>query len=146
MSLHDPRGGGGVLGLNWPRKQCHRLRCPMCLSEEESVDHLLLHGVVAHKIWNMLLDSFQCSWVLHHTINDLYQTWSLPFASPKGKILWSLSFAIIWTLWKERNQLSFEGNSSSSEYIFFRMRICTAHWVSTLPEFWGLQSNIILFN
>lgn len=64
----------------------------------------------------------------------------------KGRFCGVFPLQLFGLLWKERNQLSFEGNSSSSEDTFFRMRICTAHWVSTLPEFWGLQSNIILFN
>lgn len=120
--------------------------CPMCLSDEESVDYLLLNCVVAHKPWNMLLSSFQCSWVLPRTITDLYYAWKLPISSPKWKILWCLSFfATSRTLWKERNQRSFEGKPSLED-IFLRTRICITHWVSTLPDLWGLPLNFILFN
>ena len=35
--------------------------CPMRLSHEESVDHLLVNCGVVDKLLNMLLSSFQCS-------------------------------------------------------------------------------------
>lgn len=35
--------------------------CPLCLSDEESVEHLLLNCNVAWKVWYLVLGGFGCS-------------------------------------------------------------------------------------
>ena len=49
--------------------------CPMCLTEEETVDHLLLNCKVAQMLWRLVIDCFGCSWVLPNCIVDLFQAW-----------------------------------------------------------------------
>ncbi|RVW90126.1 hypothetical protein CK203_035974 [Vitis vinifera] len=39
-------------------------RCFLCLSEEETVDHLLLHCVKTRVLWNLLFSLFGISWTL----------------------------------------------------------------------------------
>ena len=46
--------------------------CPMCLEEEETVDHLTLNCRVANMIWNSVLGWFSCSWAFPRSIQDLF--------------------------------------------------------------------------
>ena len=38
-------------------------RCYLCLSKEESIDHILLHCVLTRSLWNLLFSLFGVSWV-----------------------------------------------------------------------------------
>lgn len=78
--------------------------CPLCLSAEESVDHLLLNCAVSQDISNSLFYCFEYSWVLPSSIHGLFEVWKYEFGTPIGKLLWSASFfATIWAIWKERS-------------------------------------------
>lgn len=48
-------------------------------------------------------------------------------------------FAIIWTIWKERNWRCFEGKSLNLESIIDSSCVVVTSWVSILSEFWGLH-------
>ena len=48
------------------------------------------------------------------TLLELFQEWKHPIGVPRGMELWRLSFlAVLWTIWKERNSMCFEGVASS---------------------------------
>lgn len=66
--------------------------CPMCLGDEESVDHLFLNCNVARMIRRSAVDNFRCSWAFPKGIQELYQVWYPTIGLPKGKELWRLSF------------------------------------------------------
>ncbi|RWR75099.1 Reverse transcriptase zinc-binding domain-containing protein [Cinnamomum micranthum f. kanehirae] len=121
--------------------------CPLCLADEESVDHLLFHCKQMRALWSAILYEFNCSWVMSQSIQDLFHQWATPIYTSKGKIMWCLSFlACVWTIWKERNRRCFEGIASSKEDLIFRLKFCIASWVSYLPDFWGLSTDAIMFN
>lgn len=46
--------------------------CPLCLSAEESIDHLLLRCKMGNMIWNSYISNFGCCLVLPYTISDLF--------------------------------------------------------------------------
>ena len=45
-------------------------RCYLCLSEEESIDHILLHCEQARSLWNLLFSLFGVSWVLSYSVRE----------------------------------------------------------------------------
>lgn len=47
--------------------------CPLCLAAEESVDHVLLHYPLAHKVRSSTISCFELSWVLPRGIGELYE-------------------------------------------------------------------------
>ena len=49
--------------------------CPMCLKDEETIDHLLLQCNNAMKIWNTVINWFGCSWVFPKRAQDLFMAW-----------------------------------------------------------------------
>ena len=82
--------------------------CPMCLEDEETIDHLALTCNSAAKIWNIVISWFGCSWVFPKNIQDLFMAWKSPLQSHKGTEMWNLYFRVVtWHLWKERNARCF---------------------------------------
>lgn len=53
---------------------------------------------------------------------------------------------VVWAIWNDRNQICFEGKSSSMADIIDKARFSVASWISILPEFRGLTVNLVLFN
>ena len=45
-------------------------RCYLCLSEEKSIDHILLHCELARSLWNLLFSLFGVLWVLPYSIRE----------------------------------------------------------------------------
>ena len=120
--------------------------CPLCLVDEESVNHLL-HRKLTNAHWSSTLKEFNFSWVLPQSLSELFHQCYCPISSTKGKATWRLSFlACIWTIWKERNKRCFEGIDSSQEDLILNMKFCVASWVSHLPDFWGLPLDAIMYN
>lgn len=66
--------------------------CPLGLSAEESIDHLLLSCVMAQKIWNSILSSYKCSWVFQKHISNLFDGCRFGIGPPKEKIMWASCF------------------------------------------------------
>jgi hypothetical protein len=50
-------------------------RCWLCESEEELVDHLLLHCGAASALWNAFFTRFGLSWVMPSSIKELFASW-----------------------------------------------------------------------
>ena len=68
---------------------------PMCLRDEESVNHLLLNCSIASTLWYSVADWFGCSWVFPDCILDHFLSWKSPIGSSRGKEMWRLSFLAV---------------------------------------------------
>ena len=89
-------------------------RCFLCLSEEETVDHLLLHCVKTRVLWNLLFSLFGVYWTLSCTVKATLLGWNGGFVGKRRKRAWQMaSLCIFWSVWKERNRLAF-GNEELS--------------------------------
>ena len=101
--------------------------CPMCLRDEESVDHLLLNCKEAQSLWRAVVGWFDCRWVFPKSLIELFQAWKEPIGIPRGKELWRFTFlAVIWIIWKERNSRCFEGKESSVSSLVERIKVLVA--------------------
>lgn len=58
--------------------------CPLCVSAEETVGHLLLDCNMVQSLWISTLCSFDCSWVLPQSILELFEAWNFGFGT-RGK-------------------------------------------------------------
>ena len=114
---------GGVLtmdNLSWHRKIIVNA-CPVCLVNEESVDHLLLNCKVAQGLWSEVLNWFHCSWAHPRSIGGLVEAWLLEVGSIKRKLMCKTAFpALLWIIWNERNSQCFEDSSTSVENLMLR--------------------------
>ncbi|RVW34286.1 putative ribonuclease H protein [Vitis vinifera] len=89
-------------------------RCFLCLSEEETVDHLLLHCVKTRVLWNLLFSLFGISWTLSCTVKTTLLGWNGGFVEKRRKKAWQMApLCIFWSVWKERNRGSLAESHSS---------------------------------
>ena len=113
---------------------------PLCLEDEESLDHLLLKCNFANRIWSVVLGWFRCSWVLPRSLSDLFEAWIFQYMAPRGREMWKLSFlAVIWFIWKERNDRCFKRIASCVDSITCKIQLFVALWVSVIPSFQGIM-------
>ena len=140
---------GGILTIDNLRRRRKIIvnACPMCLADEESVEHLLLNCKVAKGLWSEVLSWFHCSWTQLRSIRGLFEAWLLEVGSNRGRILWRTAFpALLWIIWKERNSRCFEDSSTSAEDLAYKLKFTIASLVSILPQFHGISIDVILRN
>lgn len=68
--------------------------CP-CPAVQEMLDHLFLYCRVAQALWISVLGWFVCR-VFPWTILDLFETWMVAMGSFRGRIMWKLSFLVLY--------------------------------------------------
>ncbi|WJZ84180.1 hypothetical protein VitviT2T_003796 [Vitis vinifera] len=103
---------GKVLTLDRLQRRGWHLpnRCFLCGCEEETVNHILIHCIVARVLWDMICALVGIKWVFPETVKEVLLSWRGPFVGKKRKKIWkSIPLYIFWTLWKERNRLAFGG-------------------------------------
>ena len=60
-------------------------RCYLCLSKEESIDHILLHCVLTRSLRNFLFSLFGVLWVLPYSIREALLGWLGPCVGRRGR-------------------------------------------------------------
>ena len=101
---------GKILTLDQLQRRGYSLanRCFLCLTEAETVDHLLLHCVMTRTLWNLLFSLFGVEWVLSGTVKETLLGWHGAFVGKIRKKAWQMTpLYIFWSVWKERNLLAF---------------------------------------
>lgn len=118
---------------------------PMCMADEETMDHLLLRSKVAQALWSLIVRWFDYCWAFPCHLGELFQTWHLWTHSVRGRVMWTTSFhAVISTIWKERNFGCFEGKQTYQEDLIDRLKFTIASWASILLKFQGIPSNLFM--
>ena len=82
--------------------------CIMCRHCGETVDHLLLHCEMAYRLWSFVFITFGLSWVIPRSIPDLLFGWWNWLGKHLSQIWNLVPLCILWCIWKERNQRTFE--------------------------------------
>uniref|UniRef100_A0A2N9EUJ9 Reverse transcriptase zinc-binding domain-containing protein n=1 Tax=Fagus sylvatica TaxID=28930 RepID=A0A2N9EUJ9_FAGSY len=88
--------------------------CCMCRKGWETGDHLLIHCVVATDLWSAVLRSFGVCWVFPNSIKDLVYGWFNSFGKHDSAIWNLVPLCLMWTVWRERNQRTFEDLEQST--------------------------------
>ena len=103
-------------------------RCPLCVSDEENADHLLLHCSFASEVWKDSLKISLDRFSMPANTQELMKTWAniSPFNTAKKDILkaswmWLPKF-ICWKLWNERNNRIFREKSSTTARVAASIR------------------------
>ena len=55
----------------------------MCREDEETIDHLFLHCIVANELWATVLSLFGMHWVMPRRVVDLLDCWQGSLAGIK---------------------------------------------------------------
>ena len=112
--------------------------CPLCSTDPESSEHLLLHCSLSQQLWNWWLELWKIKWAFPFSLKDSFVQWYYPSKNSFFKKVWSASFFIImWTIWKERNSRIFENSSTSvkclKDLILLRMGWWIKGWDDDFP-------------
>ncbi|XP_077223398.1 uncharacterized protein LOC143857010 [Tasmannia lanceolata] len=108
------------------KKRCFQMAswCVLCRKEEETIDHLLLQCQMAHVLWTNLLRSFNMKWVFRRSIRSVILNWKGGRFGSVGDLLWKLvPYALIWNIWKERNNRIFQGKERCVRGICLQTKI-----------------------
>ncbi|KAG6675596.1 hypothetical protein I3842_15G111500 [Carya illinoinensis] len=102
----------------------------MCRKNGETVDHLLLHCEVVGTLWNEVLNRMELAWVMLATMTELMASWINLRGFPQNLAVWKMvSICIMWCLWKEQNDWTFEDKEHSLEEfrLFFISTLSLGH-------------------
>ncbi|KAE8717060.1 hypothetical protein F3Y22_tig00110065pilonHSYRG00307 [Hibiscus syriacus] len=100
--------------------------CPLCKKVEESSSHLFFTCPVVWLLWNKFLQFWNFSSVLHADAKMFLLCWD---ELKSNSTIWSfIPGAIIWTIWKTRNFIVFEGGKLDQLELFFLARVRLASW------------------
>ena len=119
--------------------------CYMCKRCGESVDHLLLHCPIAYEMWSVVFCLFGICWVIPQRVVDLLDSWSCNFRRHHNIAIWRIvPHYLMWCIWQERNNRSFEGCERSilqfKSFYFFTL----LKWCLVSPSFSCLSLPILL--
>lgn len=104
--------------------------CPMCLNDEKTVDHLLLHCKFASQLRSSVLGRFGCLWVLPFSLLQFFEEWCTPIKKPRWVEMWKVSFlGVLWVVQKEKNRRCFEGKSRCPGELAESLKFMVASWL-----------------
>ena len=111
-------------------------RCCLCCSDGETVDHLLLHCPVSHMLWSFIFCSFHVSWLIPRSVKDLLFGWRNWFGKHHSDI-WNLApLCLMWTVWLERNNRTFEDMLCTTAQILEKFASSLFDW----SRVWGIST------
>lgn len=109
--------------------------CPLCSELSETPQHLLLHCSFAWRIWSSIFRWWRVEWVCPPDLITLSLFWfSSPFKNLEKKCWESCFYAVIWSIWKARNDLIFNNKASTWEEITELVKIRVALWIKGLND------------
>lgn len=96
---------GKILTFEMLRRRNHYIvnGCPMSLSDEETVNPLLIHCQFAWRVWNKVFARFGLLWVMPKIVSELFIQWRINNATKLRNIFSKLSLcAGSWKIWMEK--------------------------------------------
>ncbi|KAL9681272.1 hypothetical protein QQ045_013054 [Rhodiola kirilowii] len=105
------------------------LFCVLCGWEKETSDHLLIHCEWSWRLWTVCLQWWGCCWVTPQKARCLLESWDLGGLSKSSKRLGRiLCYAILWSIWEERNKRCFRNCKRRVEEIVELVKARVAWW------------------
>ncbi|XP_059627693.1 uncharacterized protein LOC132270534 [Cornus florida] len=102
--------------------------CYMCKKTGESVNHLLIHCLVARDVFLVALG---IPWVFSESMVDLLESWRGCTVESRVRDAWRATpLCIWWGLWRERNRRYFEGVESPIWAIKYSILSSLFFWVN----------------
>lgn len=93
-------------------------RCPMCLVEEETINHLFNSCDWANQIWNWIEGILRDSNRDRGSIQNTILNWQSNFSNnQRVNGIWKTTPGfLLWTIWKERNRRIFQDEFRNVEH------------------------------
>ncbi|KAL9660388.1 hypothetical protein QQ045_025201 [Rhodiola kirilowii] len=103
--------------------------CELCGEEQETSDHLLIHCKWSRKLWSIILCWWGISWVFPESSRSLLESWAVEDISKSRRRFWKiLSYAVLWSIWEERNKRCFEKKKRTIEEVGELVKVRIAWW------------------
>ncbi|KAL4368710.1 hypothetical protein GQ457_05G000030 [Hibiscus cannabinus] len=103
--------------------------CPFCGLFPKEVSHLLFSCKVAWLIWVRCAAFWDVSFVCPNDPGIFLLSWHEACISRSSDSIWHLiPFAILWTIWLLRNEITFANGHLDNVQLFFLVRTRTAIW------------------
>ena len=94
----------------------------MCGKENETINHPFLHCEVAVQVWNDFIRRCDIAWCCPKNIAKAANAWRSGCFIGCGRLLWRIiSFVILWSIRKERNERIFRGSSASVADLIYKV-------------------------
>jgi hypothetical protein len=103
--------------------------CCMCKLSGETGNHLLLHCLIAWELWTMVLSIFGTTWVMPWGVEGLLSCWTGPCGKSEAGKIWKMTpHCLMWCLWQERNDRTFNGVENSIPALKFKFLLTLLEW------------------
>ncbi|KAL9676364.1 hypothetical protein QQ045_004578 [Rhodiola kirilowii] len=107
----------------------HDLQCVLCGIELETTDHLLIHCQWSWKLWAYSLTWWGGVWVVPGTSKSLLESWHVGGETRAFNRIWkTLCYAVLWSIWDERNKRCFKEQRRTVEEIGELVKARVAWW------------------
>ncbi|XP_028061353.1 uncharacterized protein LOC114264834 [Camellia sinensis] len=104
--------------------------CLMCKVEEETTNHVLLSCPLVWKVWTDILKWWDLVWVLPGSVKVLLNWWAgFKFKKVVQKMWKSVPLAVMWSIWKVKNECLFHGKSVDVLELSELVKVRVALWV-----------------
>jgi hypothetical protein len=107
----------------------------MCKCNGESVDYLF-HCPLARELWDILFCLVGITWVMPYSVIALLESWRGFIGARRSRDVWGAAPAcLMWCIWREQNQHTFEGVELSLPNLKFLFLKSLYDWCSISPVF-----------
>ncbi|CAL5330043.1 unnamed protein product [Camellia sinensis] len=121
--------------------------CVFCQNEIETVDHILLFCPFVWRLWSNIVKWWGLQWVLSGSVNGLLQWWFGCKMKKLEKKIWAvIPLAILWSIWKHRNDCVFSDIQPNWEELCDIVKVRVAMWIKASPMDAVFSVNDLVFN
>ncbi|KAF5183441.1 hypothetical protein FRX31_026972 [Thalictrum thalictroides] len=116
----------------FPSQIVWNVNIPLCQREEETIDHLFQTCSFTKTVWEALLDGVDVTWSSNHVHGETkiwLQGWPKLNSNRWGVTVWKLTpYAVLWAVWKSRNEVIFNDKNFSAERVVMRAKAYIWYW------------------
>ncbi|XP_038697222.1 uncharacterized protein LOC119994956 [Tripterygium wilfordii] len=107
-----------------------------------SVDHLFCQCAGPLSLWYRIMKWWGFCWCPSADINDMFEQWeSMVSQGTTQRKIWCLLFyVVVWSIWKARNELIFEGKNVNWLDIYHLIFVRLKYWATYIVPHFPYQS------
>ncbi|XP_015960972.1 uncharacterized protein LOC107484934 [Arachis duranensis] len=104
--------------------------CALCGKSIESAFHLFLGCEVTWQVWGAWLYALGREWSVPGTLKQHFESWTTVAPRKDERKRWLIGFfAVIWTIWLERNNRVFQNKGLAVQEITNRSFVFSNEWI-----------------